>query len=44
MLNLCLVVYIEIVCNLGDKTILNLLFNRINGYVGVLNGKAEQPV
>ena len=44
MLNLCLVVYIEIVRNLGDKTILNLLFNSSNGYVGVLNGKAEQPV
>ena len=28
--------------NLGDKTILYLLFNRNNGFNGVLNGKAEQ--
>ena len=28
--------------DLGDKTILCLIFNRINGFVGVQNGKAEQ--
>ena len=27
--------YIEIIHNLGDKTILYLIFNRINGFVGV---------
>ena len=36
--------YIEIIYNLGDKTILYLTFNHINGFVGVQNGKAEQPV
>ena len=30
--------------NLGDKTILYLIFNRINGFVGVQNRKAEQPM
>ena len=30
--------------NLGDKTILHLILNRINDFVGVQNGKAEQPV
>ena len=35
---------IEIIYNLGDKTILYLIFNRINGFVGAQNGKAEQPV
>ena len=30
--------------NLGDKTILYLIFNCINGFVGVQNGKADQPV
>ena len=29
--------------NLGDKTILYFIFNGINGFVGVQNGKAEQP-
>ena len=33
-------IYIEIIYNLGDKTILYLIFNRINGFVGVQNGKA----
>ena len=36
--------YIEIIYNLGDKTILYLMFNRINGFVGVQNGNAGQPV
>ena len=36
--------YIEIIYHLGGETILYLLFNRINGFVGVQNGKAEQPV
>ena len=36
--------YIESIYNLGDKTILYLIFKRINGFVGVQNGKAEQPV
>ena len=36
--------FIEIIYNLGDKTILYLIFNRINGFVGVQNGIAEQPV
>ena len=36
--------YIEIIYNLGDKTIMYLIFNRISGFVGVQNGKAEQPV
>ena len=30
--------------NLGDKTILSLIFNRINGFVRVQNGKAEQQM
>ena len=30
--------------NLGIKTVLYLKYNRINGFVGVQNGKAEQPV
>ena len=34
----------KIVCNLGDKTILYLTVNRINGFIGILNGKAKQPV
>ena len=34
----------EIIYNLGYKTILYLIFNRINGFVGVQNGKPEQPV
>ena len=29
--------------NLGNKIVLYLIRNRINGFVGVLNGKAEQP-
>ena len=33
--------YIEIIYNLGDKTILYLMFNCINGFVGVQNGKAS---
>ena len=36
--------YIEIIYNLGDKTILYLIFNRINGFVGTQNEKAQQPV
>ena len=36
--------YIGSIYNLGDKTILYLIFNRINGFVGVQNGKVEQPV
>ena len=37
--------YIEIIYNLGEfRTILYLIFNHINGFVGVQNGKAEQPV
>ena len=34
----------ENINNLGDKTILYLISNRINGFVRVQNGKAEQPV
>ena len=30
--------------NLGIKTDLFLKYNRINGLVGMENGKAEQPV
>ena len=30
--------------NLGDKPILYFIFNGIIGFVGVQNGKAEQPV
>ena len=30
--------------NLGNKIVLYLIPNLINGFVGVLNGKAEQPV
>ena len=30
--------------NLGVKTVLYLKYNRINGFVGMQNGKAEQPV
>ena len=30
--------------NLGDKAVLYLICNCINGFVGVLNEKAEQPV
>ena len=47
MQQFCIIVnnlYIEIIYNLGDTTILYLIFNRINGFVGVQNGKAEQPV
>ena len=36
--------YIEIIYNLGDKTILYLIFNCINGFVGVQNRKAKQSV
>ena len=36
--------YIKIIYNLGYKTILYLIFNRISGFVRVQNGKAEQPV
>ena len=35
--------YIEIIHNLGE-TILYLIFYRINSFVEVQNGKAEQPV
>ena len=34
-------VYIEIIYNLGDITILYLIFNRINGFVGVQRGTAS---
>ena len=34
---------ISIVFNLGIKTVLHLKYNRFNGYVGVLNRKAEKP-
>ena len=34
----------EVIINLGDKTVLYLISNCINGFVGVLNGKVEQPV
>ena len=37
-------IIIEIINNLGDRTIFYLIFNRINGFVLVQNGKAEQPV
>ena len=37
-------VYIELIYNLGDKTILYFIFNHINGFVEVQNRKAEQPV
>ena len=30
--------------NLGDKTILNLIFNQNNCFVRVYHGKMEQPV
>ena len=36
--------YIEIIHNLGNKIVLYLMFSRINGFVGVLNEKAEQPL
>ena len=44
LLNLLCIVYKGIIINLGDKTILYLIFNRFNGFVGVQNRKAEQPV
>ena len=34
---------VKIIFNLGIKTVLYLKYNRINGLVGVYNGKAEQP-
>ena len=36
--------YIEIIYNLGNKIVVYLICNRINGFVGVWNEKAEQPV
>ena len=33
----------KIIFNLGIKTVLYLKYNRINGLVGIQNGKAEQP-
>ena len=32
------------ICNFGNKIILYLIFHRVHGFVGVLNGKAEQPL
>ena len=37
-------IYIEIIYNLGDIRIMYLIFYCINGFVGVQNGKVEQPV
>ena len=37
-------IYIEIIYNLGDIPIMYLIFYCINGFVGVQNGKVEQPV
>ena len=34
---------IKFISNLVIKTVLYLKYNRINGVVGVYNGKAEQP-
>ena len=36
--------YKESIYNWGDKTILYLIFNRINGFIGVQKGIVEQPV
>ena len=35
---------LKIIYNFGDKTVLFLIFNPINGFIVVQNGKAQQPV
>ena len=37
-------IYCNFFYNLGDKTIYYLIFNRIYGFVGVLNRKTKQSV
>ena len=41
-LHFIIIFNMEIIYSLG-KTVLFLICNRINSYVGVYNGKAEQP-
>ena len=34
---------VKVIDSLGNKPVLYLICNRIKSFVGVLNGKAEQP-